>query len=73
MIKVFLELNDDSYLLEHLTYNPETEVFKILTESVIGKKSISGALKSQSTTFSMRNLYFNPPPNQLKSINQIFD
>ena len=34
MTTTFLEINNDSYLLEHLTYNPETKVFTVLTEKV---------------------------------------
>ena len=32
MTIIYLEINIDSYLLEHLTYNPETKVFTVLTE-----------------------------------------
>ena len=34
MTTIFLEINNDSYLLEHLTYNSETKVFTVLTERV---------------------------------------
>ena len=34
MTKIFIEINNDSYLLEHLTYNSETKVFTVLTERV---------------------------------------
>ena len=34
MTKCFLEINRDSYFLEHLTYNSETKVVTALTERV---------------------------------------
>ena len=34
MTTISLEINDDSYLLEHLTYDPETKVIKKITERV---------------------------------------
>ena len=33
MTTIFLEINNDFYLLEHLTYKSETNVFTVLTES----------------------------------------
>ena len=39
MTTMFLEINDDSYVLEQLTYDPETKAFTKLTERVgVGKK-----------------------------------
>ena len=34
MTTIFLEINNDSYLREHLTYNSETKVFTVLTERI---------------------------------------
>ena len=34
MTTIFLEVNNDSYLLDYLTYNSETKVFTVLTERV---------------------------------------
>ena len=34
MTTIALEISNDSYLLEHLTYNSETKVFTALTERV---------------------------------------
>ena len=49
---IFPEINDDPYLLQHLTSDPETQVFKTLTERVDGgKKSFLSALKGPSNTF----------------------
>ena len=34
MTTIFLEINNDFHLLEHLTYNSETKVFTVFTERV---------------------------------------
>ena len=50
MTTIFLENINDSYLLEHLTYNSETEVFTVFTERVGDwEEKTSSAPKSQST------------------------
>ena len=38
---VLLEINNDSYLLEHLTFNSETEVFTVLTRKVADWKKVN--------------------------------
>ena len=55
MNTIFHEINNDFYLLEHLTYNSETKVFTVLTkELVVGKKLASSAPKIQSTTLLLK-------------------
>ena len=41
MTTIFLEIINDSYLLEHSTYNSETKVFRVLTERVGGWKNVN--------------------------------
>ena len=67
MTTIFLEINDVSYLLEHLTYNPETEVRKILTEGVCDAKKVTFKCPEESEHFSfIRKFFFNAPPEQMK-------
>ena len=56
MTTIFLEINNDSYLLEHLTYNSETKVFTVFTERVGDWERIltSSAPKSQSTILLLK-------------------
>ena len=50
MTTIFLDINNDSYLLEHLTYNSETKVFTVFTERVSDwEEVIFKCPKSQST------------------------
>ena len=72
MTTVFLENNNDSYLLEHLTYNSETKVFTVLTERVGDWERVNFKCPEESEHYSfIKSLYFNPPPGNMKSINKI--
>ena len=69
-----LEINNDSYLHEHLTFDPETKVFSILTERVGDWKKINFKYPKKSAHDSyIKSLYFNPSPENIKRINQIFE
>ena len=74
MATISLEINNDSYLLEHLTYNSETKIFTVLTESVGDweKVNFKGPEESEHYSF-IKSLYFNPPPGNIKSTDKIFD
>ena len=53
MTTIFPKINNDSYLLEHLTYNSESEVVTVLTERVGDCKKVNFKCpKSQSTIYS---------------------
>ena len=54
MTKFFLEINNDSYLLEHLTYNSETKVFKVLTERVGDWKKVNFKCPEECTILSLK-------------------
>ena len=45
---IFRENIDDSYLLEHLFYDPETKVFEILTERVDDWKKVTFRFSEES-------------------------
>ena len=72
MTTIFLEINNDSYLLEHLTYNSETKVFTVFTESVGDWERINFECPEESGHYSfIKNFYLNPAPGNIKSINEI--
>ena len=74
MTTIFLEINNDSYFLEHLTYNSETKVFRVLTEKVGDWEKVNSKCREESEHYSsIKNLYFNPPPGNIKSMNKIFE
>ena len=61
MTKMFLEINDDSYFLEHLTYDPETKVYKILTERVGDWRKVNFKCPEEWRHYSFtRNPLFQP-------------
>ena len=74
MTTVFLEINNDSYLIEHLTYNSDTKIFIVLTEGVDDSEKVNFKCPEESEHYSViKSLYFNSPPENIKSINQIFE
>ena len=74
MTTIFLKSLNDSYLLEHLTYNSETKVFTVLTERVDDWEKVNFKCLEESEQYSfIKSLYFNPPPGNIKSINKIFE
>ena len=71
MTTIFLEINNDSYLFERLTFNSETKVFTVLRERVGDWKKVNLKCPEESEHyFFIKNLYFNPPPD---NINHIFE
>ena len=74
MTTIFLEIINESYLLEHLTYNSETKVFTVLTERVGDWEKVNFKCpKSPRHNSFIKSLYFNPPPRNIKSINKVFE
>ena len=74
MTTIFLEINSDSYLFEHLTYNSETKVFTVFTERVGDWEKVIFKCPEESEHYSfIKSLYFNPAPGNIKSINKIFE
>ena len=74
MTTIFLEINNDSNLFEHLTYNSETKVFTELTERVGDCEKVNFKCPEESAHYSVtKNLYFNPAPGNIKCIDKIFE
>ena len=73
MTSIFLEINNNSYVLEHLTYNSETIVITVLTERVGDWKKVKFKCSEESEHYSsIKSCYFNQPPENITSINQNF-
>ena len=74
MTTVFHEINDDSNLLEHLTYNSEIKVFTVLTERVGDWEKVNFKCPEESERYPFsKSLYFNPSPGNIKGMNKIFE
>ena len=74
MTTIFLEVKNDSYLLDHLTYNSETKVFTVLTERVGDWQKVNFKCPEESKHYSfVKSFYFNPSPGNIKSENKIFE
>ena len=74
MTTIFLEINNDSYLLEHLTYNSDTKVFTVLTERVVDWEKVNFKCPEESEHYPfIKSLHFHSPPGNIKSINKIFE
>ena len=74
MTIVFPEINNDSYLLEHLTYNSETNLTTLMTERVVDWKKVNFKCPEESEHYSLiKNFYFNPPQETIKSRNRILE
>ena len=73
MTTIFREISNDSYLLEHLTSNSETNVFTVFTERVGDWEKVNFKCPEESEHYSfIKNLYFNPAPGNIKSIDKTF-
>ena len=74
MTTIFLEINNDSYLLEHLTYKSETKVFTVLTERVGDWEKVNLKCPEESEHYSfIKSFYFNPATGNIKSIDKFFE
>ena len=74
MTTIFLEINNDSYLVEHLTYNSENKVFTVLTERIGDWEKVIFKRPVESEHYSfIKSLYFNPAPGNIKSIDKTFE
>ena len=74
MTAIFLEFNNDSYLLEHLTYNSETKLITVLTKRVGDWENVTFKCPEESEHYSfIKNLYSNPATGNIKSIDKIFE
>ena len=73
MTTISLEINNDTHLLEDLTYNSETKVFTVLTERIGDWEKINFKCPEESEHYSFfKSSYFNPSPGNINCIDQIF-
>ena len=74
MTTIFLEINKDFYLLEHLTYNAETKVYTLMTERVGDWEKVNFNCPEESEHYSfIESFYFNPSPGNIKSVDNYFE
>ena len=74
MTTFFLEIKNDSYLLEPLPYKSEIKVFTVFTERVGDWEKVIFKCPEESDHYSfIKSFYFNPAPGNIKSINKIFE
>ena len=60
MTTIFLVINNDSYLLELLTYNSETKLFTVFTERAGVWEKVIFKCPEESEHYSfIKSLYFN--------------
>ena len=52
MTTILLEINNDSYLLEHLTFNSETKLFTVLTKRVGDWEKVNFKCPEESEHYS---------------------
>ena len=74
MTTISLEINRDSYLLVHLTYDPENKVYTKMKETDDDWRKVNFKCPEESEHYSFfKSLYFHPPPENKKCINKIFE
>ena len=71
MTTIFLEINDEIYIIKSLTYNIKTKSYKIDTEKSDTWEKATFSCPSESTNFSFfESLCSNPPPVKIVSMYQ---
>ena len=69
MTIIFLDINDEIYIIKSLTHNVTTESYKIETEKLEIREKVTFSCPSESTNFSfMEGLFKNPPPTKIVSM-----
>ena len=67
MTTIFLDINDEIYIIKSLTYNITIKSYKIDTEKFWEKVTFS--CPSESTNFAfIEGLFSNPPPTKIVSM-----
>ena len=65
MTTIFLDINDEIYIIKSLTYNITTKSYKIDTEKLETWEKVTFSCPSDSTNFSFFEGFFkNPPPTK---------
>ena len=69
MTTIFLEINDEIYIIKSLTYNITTKNYKVDTEKLDTWENVTFSCPSESTNFAfIEGLFKNPPPTKIVSM-----
>ena len=69
MTTIFLDINDEIYIIKSLTYNTTTKSYKIDAEKLETWEKVTFSCPSESTTFEfIEGLFKNPPPTKIVSM-----
>ena len=69
MTTIFLDINDEIYIIKCLTYNITTQSYKIDTEKLATWEKVTFSCPSESTNFAfIEGLFKNPPPTKIVSM-----
>ena len=67
MTIIFLEINDEIYIIKNLTYNITTKKSKIDTEKLETWEKVTFSCPSESTNVAIiESLFKNPPPTSIE-------
>ena len=68
MTTIFLDINDEIYIIKSLTYSITTKSYKIDTEKLEAWEKITSSCPSESTNFAfIEGLFKNLPPTKIVS------
>ena len=71
MTTIFLDINDEIYIIKSLTYNITTKSYKIDTEKLETWEKVTFSCPSESTNFAfVEGLFKNTPPTKIMSVYQ---
>ena len=69
MTTIFLEINDEIYIIKRLTYYYTTQSYKIDTETLGTWEKVTFSSPSESPNFAfIDGLFKNPPPKNIVSM-----
>ena len=69
MTTIFLDINDEIYIIKSLIYNNTTKSYKIDTEKLETWEKVTFSCPSESTNFAfIEGLFKNPPPTKIVSM-----
>ena len=69
MTTIFLDINDEIYIIKSLTYDVSTKSYKIDTEKFETWEKVTFSCPLESTNFAfIDGLFKNPPPTNIVSM-----
>ena len=69
MTTIFLDINDENYIIKSLTHNITTKSYKIDSERLTTWEKVTFSCPSEFTNFAfIEGLFENPPPTKIVSM-----